>query len=391
VLGSAIYALLYALTNIETGPTACRVEMFFVMAAFDFINWLQLCISLNLIFALYCPNVFRYRIHLVFYASSFVVGFGLSASALAADVYRWTPATNSCWITSKAAERGEFDYWQLALIEVPLLLGTIVMTASLVMVAYRFFWDKKNKNRAPEMLNQLYEPTVAADSIDFPSGEGTTASNFQITEVTVTPAMHLSPLLANPGTRLGSSIYSGLSTNSSGRVMKAPKLDNIVEEGRKILVARLPISPNMGKNPVKESSREMRKTIWRISIYPLLHLILATSGAVGQLMLQASEGSSQAYQMRLFTLISQFSAWVPLAYILPALFADTSLIDGLQEWIRLRRDTGEADLELALGKNAHLEIECDVVTITQGKAQTQKVLLDDWSQDLPISSRKSRT
>ncbi|ORY73925.1 hypothetical protein BCR37DRAFT_384650 [Protomyces lactucae-debilis] len=393
VFASAIYGGLYALTNLESGSFACRFEMFFVILAFEFMNWLQLCISLNLIMALYCPGVYRYNVHLAFYASSFFVALGLAIGPLVANVYRWSPVTNSCWLTSEAAEAGDFDYWQLAVIEIPLLLGTIVMTVSLIMVAYRFFWDKKHEGTAPEMLNQLFEPAVANDNFDVhASAEGTVSSRFQITEIIAPPGMNISPLMASHHPhRPSESIFSGFSqasTNSRGRAMKMPRLGNITEEDRKVRVARLPVTPNFGQNPVTESSQELRKTVWRIAIYPVLHLILATSGAVGQLMLQASENRSEAYQTRLFLLISQLSAWVPLAYILPALFADTSLIDGLREWIRLRREIGEPDLEVALGKNAHLEVECDVITITHGKSETRSIRLDDWSQSLHEQEKK---
>ena len=138
--------------------------------------------------------------------------------------------------------------------------------------------------------------------------------------------------------------------------------EELVMPKHKILVARLPMTYNRAHDTRENDQKKLRRTVIRISLYPVMHLIVALLGACSQLMLENAENSTRRYQVSLYVTNFIGSAWVPLAYSLCLLFADTSLWDASREWWQYRHavvdpDAENMDLEIALGRNAHLTKE----------------------------------
>lgn len=122
----------------------------------------------------------------------------------------------------------------------------------------------------------------------------------------------------------------------------------------KLRVAKLPVTANFGKDPKAADARDLRNTLLRISVYPVIHLVIAILGPLGSLILADSEHKSRNFQAGLYYLSLIGTAWIPFAYSCCAVFADDSLYNGLKEYVNLRRGKEETeDLELALGKNKH--------------------------------------
>lgn len=107
-----------------------------------------------------------------------------------------------------------------------------------------------------------------------------------------------------------------------------------------------------------EERRQLRNTILRIALYPLLHLLISLLGAVTQIILTNSEGYSRGYQLALFICGFIGCSWLPIAYSMCAVLADDSLLRATYDWWTNAQgralDNEDIDLELSLGRNAHL-------------------------------------
>lgn len=88
-----IYSVAVALTTItpstdDAHTVACTTEMWFVIWSFNFVNWLQGCISLNLIFALYRPQIFRKKVMTWYYTSAIAVSVIIATVPAFLGAYR---------------------------------------------------------------------------------------------------------------------------------------------------------------------------------------------------------------------------------------------------------------------------------------------------------------
>lgn len=404
-----VYGIAVALTTIHWADgdryqLSCAIEMWFVIWSFNFVNWLQGCISLNLIFALYRPTIFNKNVMRWYYSTALVTSIAFATVPAALGNYLWWVGISkysdirtvqyTCWVYS-SADPTEFDLAALVVIEAPLILITVIMFVSWIMVAVGLFVKKRNGATADQMLLQLYEPV--APKVDSADGlHGTerigVGTRFLITERDWTSSVFAAPrdkrskteslrsaggrifharnsrrrssatprsLVASP--RTAGSIVSDMTTHSDTTNVSATadELYNMDPgEKPKILVARLPMTYDVYESTIDSDRKKLRATIIRISLYPFMHLSVALLGAVSQIMLESAQGHSRRYQTALYIVNFIGSAWVPLAYSLCAIFADVSLWEATVHWWHLDKATevtDEIDLEQSLGRNAHLD------------------------------------
>lgn len=369
-IGYGVTALPVARTNSKV----CAASMWWLLVSYNVVNFLQSAICINLVLALYKPDAFRYNLHLTYYVVSIVLAILIASIPLPFNVYRFSPSKYSCWMNG-GNPSVLVDPWQTAVIEVPIFVVTLLMIAAIVAIALKIY--KQKTHAAQERtLNQLYQPVVDFE-IRSVLSENDLSNRFEITEQTFVEDATKRPLAyrasssGSPEALYGQnvwgsprgpsqSIYSEKTAGSSSkrRALMRSSLAGITEEPpalRKIKVARLPMAPNMGIDPTRETSKELRRTVIRIAVFPVVHFCVVMVGLVASLLLSASAGHSRGYQYRLYVAEFFGSAWIPLAYTSCAVFADNSLYLGLREWWYLRHLNDDTDLEVALGRNAHLK------------------------------------
>lgn len=382
------FSLGYASTNFHFGKSEsamCDLGMIIVIFTFNVTNWLQCCICLNLVMALKWPGVFRYNLKRWYYITSILVSVILAVLPTAFNEVHWNTVTASCWLDNPS---DGYSSWQLGTLEFPILLVTVFMFASAGIVGRSLYQAHRNGKSQSEILNQLYEPTYSNGVDDLRAYPDTElSSRFAIEELVFEKAVQsermrtdsrnskVDPAVVRswysprfPGSigrssgssnvsrslwksRASNSWSASKNTNLNG---SSKVLENKEEIGpQKVRVARMPMTANFGQDPRAEDARELRTTVLRISCYPVIHLLLSIISPIGSLLLGAAQHSSEGYKFGLYLLTYIGTAWLPLAYVICFLFADSSLHDAWVEKCRGSLDESLTDLEAVLGRNKH--------------------------------------
>ncbi|CCG80549.1 protein of unknown function [Taphrina deformans PYCC 5710] len=363
--------LAFASTTLNVGThekSFCRLGMVIVVFGFNATNWLQCCICLNLVFALRCPSIFRYRIQLWYYISAVVTSAIFALLPLIFDQYEYNARSYSCW----TRDTGDvYNVWQLVVLEIPILVVTLLMFLSTGFVIWNVIKQKRDGRSSKETINQLFEPAFVEDADDLAVTSDTNMNKrFEIEEIytnssfnprmlpesPATPPSRRSPRSETRSPRAPSFVSRAISSSNRGSPAISKMMGLITEEPqspRKLRVARLPTSAHFGRDPAAREQSEMRKTILRISCFPIIHLLIAIVPLIGSISLTFARDSGRGTQLGLYLITFIGSAGLPLAYSACALLTDTSIYDAWAERRRMRAGDQEESLELALGRNRH--------------------------------------
>lgn len=389
-------------------PAWCRFGMYMTVFFYNFLNLIQCAISVNLVLALKAPKVFeRHNLEKYYILCSFALAALIATIPIIAGRYLWNDETQSCWIQDRP---GIIGVWQAGILEVPLLLVTVLMALATIVVARHLRKEHRSGKDTGRLLNQLYEPAIEDGTSYALTADSRLTMRFSVREIAVrAPDSRSNP--GQPGSadsvmsssgfsaRMLSLLQSPCSSNATpamghSRLLSSAFPANVKSKSqslndvtptlllqgsplfRKVRIAKLPMTPNFGKDPQVEEARRLRNTLWRISFYPVIHLIIGLLGPIGSL-LSTATNSSRQYQLGLYYFQFFGVAWIPLAYSLCVIFADLSFIEGTREWISLRRRGEDEDLELALGKNMHHWNE--IQTKIMSDVNVRHVKADEWA------------
>lgn len=371
----------------------CRLGMTLSVFGYNAANCLQGCICINLVLAIKWTQATQYNIAPWYYFFSFLFSIILAIVPLCFNQYQWSVTNHSCWLKDTGAD---FNTWQLAILEIPLVIVTVLMIISTIVVTRYVLKSRAEGKAHADVVNQLFEPTFnpGLETLNIQSDTNMN-DRFEIEEVSIsenfypslgTPVGKSPPRPTKPkrspipgvNSIIPNAFLQRLSTSypaspasaawnspiwspqNSSAVLGALPVPSPANSGEspdthplKIRVARMPVSAHFGNNPLDEDAKKIRRLLFRVASFPVMHLIISIFGVLGYLGLESAEHSRRSTQVALYILTFIGTAWIPLAYSICAVLADTSLWDVYRDLRHRSKGSNDEDLEVALGRNKH--------------------------------------